>query len=59
MIRELVVFAALWMIAVSVGLWMDRKDAEDRRNIFRLADESKARKCPGMRRHWNGQGRLI
>ena len=49
MIKELVIFALLWMLAVGIGLWLAKRDNE-RRWINCLADQSRARKAPGTRR---------
>ena len=49
MIKELFGFALFWLLAVSFGLWLAKRDTE-RGRIDRLADQSRARKAPGMRR---------
>ena len=49
MIKELVIFALFWMLAVGIGMWLAKRDNE-RNWINYLADQSRARKAPGMRR---------
>ncbi len=49
MIKELLVFALLWMLAVGIGLLMAKRDNE-RNWINFLADQSRARKAQGARR---------
>lgn len=49
MIKELVIFALLWMLAVGIGLGLAKRDNE-RNWVNYLADQSRARKAPGLRR---------
>lgn len=49
MIKELLGFALFWMLAVTIGLLLAKRDNE-RNWINYLADQSRARKAPGMRR---------
>ena len=48
MIKELVAFALFWTLAVSIGMWLAKRDSE-RNWINYLADQSRARKPQGMR----------
>ena len=49
MIKELVIFALLWMLSVGIMLLLAKRDNE-RNWINCLADQSRARKAPGTRR---------
>ena len=49
MIKELVIFALFWMLAVGIGMWLAKRDNE-RNWINYLADQSRARKAQGARR---------
>lgn len=49
MIKELVMFALFWMLAVTIGLLLAKRDNE-RNWVNYLADQSRARKAPGTRR---------
>lgn len=49
MIKELLVFALIWMLAVGIGLGLAKRDNE-RHWINCLADQSRARKAQGARR---------
>lgn len=49
MIKELVNFALIWMLAVGIVLLLAKRD-NDRNWINRLADRSMKRKAPTVRR---------
>lgn len=49
MIKELVIFALFWMLAVGIGMGLAKRDNE-RNWINYLADQSRSRKAPGVRR---------
>lgn len=49
MIKELVIFALFWMLAVGIGMWLAKRDNE-RNWVNYLSDQSRARKAPGVRR---------
>ena len=48
MIKELVNFALLWMLAVGIGMWLAKRDNE-RNWVNYLADQSRTRKAQGAR----------